>query len=152
MTWTYAGAPGTATADERRDAVRLLLGDTDTNAQQVTDEEIAFGLTQEADDVYRAAASMATALSGKYARMVDTAFEGVRSSYSQRSSQYRLLAVQLRNKAALSGGLGTPAAGGILISVIDAVHDDTDRVPSVFRRGQFRNPPYNTDEELLSNE
>jgi len=53
MTWTYGGAPGTTTSATRRDAVRLLVGDTDTTDQQITDEEIAFGLSQ-ASEIGRA--------------------------------------------------------------------------------------------------
>ena len=55
MTWTYGGAPGTTSSATRRDAVRLLVGDTDTTDQQVSDEEIAqlqaeFGGSVDASD------------------------------------------------------------------------------------------------------
>ena len=38
------------------------------------------------------------------------------------------------------GGFGVEA-GGIEISVVDSVRDDTNRVPPSFRRDRFKNPP-----------
>ena len=143
MTWTYGGAPGTTTSATRRDAVRLLVGDTDTTEQQLTDEEIAFGLLQASDDIYNASALLCRALSGKYARLVDTSVESVSSSYSQRAKQYAELAVRLTKEGKKLGsvGLGVPVAGGMSISEMEGVETDTDRVPSAFRVDQFSNPP-----------
>lgn len=143
MTWTYGGAPGTTSAATRRDAVRFLVGDTDTSDQQVTDEEIAFALSQTADDVYSAGAVICRGISGKYARLVDTSFETVSSSYSQRATHYADLAARLSKEAKRLGsvGLGVPTAGGMSISGMQGVDDDTDRVPPAFRVEQFTNPP-----------
>lgn len=143
MTWTYGGAPGTTTAATRRDAVRLLVGDTDTSDQQVTDEEIAFALSQTSDDLYNAGALICRVLAGKYARLVDTSFETVSSSYSQRATQYAALAVRLSKEGKRIGsvGLGVPVAGGLSISEMEGVESDTDRVQSAFRVDQFSNPP-----------
>lgn len=143
MTWTYGGAPGTTTSATRRDAVRLLVGDTDTTDQQMTDEEIAFALSQASDDIYNASALLCRALSGKYARLVDTSVESVSSSYSQRAKQYAELAVRLTKEGKRMGsvGLGVPVAGGMSISEMEGVENDTDRVPSAFRIEQFSNPP-----------
>jgi hypothetical protein len=143
MTWTYGGAPGTTTSATRRDAVRLLVGDTDTTDQQVTDEEIAFALSQTSDDIYNAGALMCRTIAGKYSRLVDTSIESVSSSYSQRAKQYSELAVRLvkEGKRLGSVGLGVPVAGGMSISEMESVEDDLDRVPSAFRVDQFSNPP-----------
>jgi hypothetical protein len=143
MTWTYGGAPGTTTSATRRDAVRLLVGDTDTTDQQVSDEEIAFALSQTSDDIYNAGALMCRTIAGKYSRLVDTSIESVSSSYSQRAKQYSELAVRLvkEGKRLGSVGLGVPVAGGMSISEMQGVEDDTDRVPSAFRVDQFSNPP-----------
>lgn len=143
MTWTYGGAPGTTTSATRRDAVRLLVGDTDTTDQQMTDEEIAFALSQASEDIYNASALLCRALSGKYARLVDTSVESVSSSYSQRAKQYAELAVRLTKEGKRMGsvGLGVPVAGGMSISEMEGVENDTDRVPSAFRIEQFSNPP-----------
>lgn len=148
MAWTYSSAPGTSTASGRRDAVRMLVGDTDTNDQQIQDEEIAFALDQAGDGVYQAAAIAARAIAGKYARRVDTDFETVSASYSQRQKHYLSLAVKLDRQAILQGGgIGTPVMGGISESEMDSVEDDDDRVESAFRRKQFRNPPEVDDDE-----
>lgn len=143
MTWTYGGAPGTTSAATRRDAVRLLVGDTDTTDQQTSDEEIAFALSQGSDDVYIAGAVICRALSGKFARLVDTSVESVSSSYSQRATQYAELAVRLTkdSKRLGSGGLGVPDAGGMSIADMISVESDPDRVPGAFRIDQFNNPP-----------
>jgi hypothetical protein len=143
MTWTYGGAPGTTTSATRRDAVRLLVGDTDTTDQQVSDEEIAFALSQTSDDIYNAGALMCRTIAGKYSRLVDTSIESVSSSYSQRAKQYSELAVRLvkEGKRLGSVGLGVPVAGGMSISEMESVEDDLDRVPSAFRVDQFSNPP-----------
>jgi len=143
MTWTYGGAPGTTSAATRRDAVRLFVGDTDTTDQQTSDEEIAFALSQASDDVYIAGAVICRALSGKFARLVDTSVESVSSSYSQRATQYAELAVRLTkdSKRLGSGGLGVPDAGGISIADMISVESDPDRVSGAFRIDQFNNPP-----------
>lgn len=143
MTWTYGGAPGTTTSATRRDAVRLLVGDTDTTDQQVSDEEIAFALSQTSDDIYNAGALMCRTIAGKYSRLVDTSVESVSSSYSQRAAQYLELAARLVKEGKRFGsvGLGVPVAGGMSISEMQGVEDDLDRVPSAFRVDQFSNPP-----------
>jgi len=147
LTWTYTDSPGTDTAAERRDAVRLLVGDTDTNDQQVTDESIAFYLSQSGDDVYGAAAASARAIAASYGRRVNTAFEGVRADYGDLQAHYLSLASRLDREAKLKGAaLGQPKAGGISISDMDAADDDDDRPLPRFRRGQFEDPP-DTEEE-----
>lgn len=67
MTWTYTNAPATVP----RDAVRFLSGDTDTGNQQVTDEAIAFLLTEWNDNTYLAAAAVCDAAAGKAAAQAD---------------------------------------------------------------------------------
>ena len=143
MTWTYGGAPGITSAATRRDAVRLLVGDTDTTDQQITDEEITFALSQGSDDVYVAGAVICRALSGKYARLTDSSVESVSASYSQRAAQYAELAVRLTKDSKRLGsvGLGVPEAGGLSIADMISVESDTDRVPNAFRTDQFVNPP-----------
>jgi hypothetical protein len=65
MTFTYVGP---ATAD--RDKVRFLIQDTDSTAPHLTDEEIAWLLTEWAD-VYDAAANAADILAAKYSGKAD---------------------------------------------------------------------------------
>lgn len=152
MAWTYNGTPGTATAAERRDSVRFLVGDTDTTDQQVQDAEITFALSQASNDIYLAASITAEAIAGKYSRLVNSSFEGMRTDYSDLVSQYQSLARKLKQDSKKFGstGIGSPDAGGISISEIDSVEDDSDRPTPAFRRGQFRNPPqYDDDDEYF---
>lgn len=147
MTWTYAGDPGTSTAAERRDAVRLYIGDTDTDNQLVTDEEIAFALSQRSNNLYGASAELFRALASKYARRANTKFEGISVDYAKVAEGYRVQAIRAENEARLNGGLGIPKASGISISDMDAVEDDSDRVEPAFKTGKFRNPPNTADDE-----
>lgn len=141
MAWTYNSTPGTDTAAKRRDAVRLLVGDTNTNDQQLQDAEVEFALSQANDKIYSAAAIAARAIAGKYSRLVDTSFDTVKASYSQRRDQYLAIAEQMEKQARSFGSLGVPAAGGISLSDMDSVEEDPDRPQPAFKRGQHENPP-----------
>lgn len=146
MAWTYDNSPGTDTAAERRDSVRLLIGDTDTNDQQVTDEEIAFFLSQVSNRIYNAAALSCRAISAKYSRLVDTTFDEVSTDYSDRSKHYRELALVLEEQAKKYDGKSLRAfAGGISEAVIEAKDRLEDRPLPAFRRNQFRNLPSEED-------
>lgn len=144
MTWTYTAAPSTSTAEGRRDAVRVLIGDTDTTDQQVSDEIIAFGLSQASDEIYEGSAIIARSLAAKYSRLVDTKIEDVESKFSQRRDFYMSLARDLETQAEKYGNssLGVPVAGGISLSEMEAAREDTDRVPALFKVGQFDNPTF----------
>lgn len=145
MAWTYSNDP----ANVPRDAVRFLVGDTDTSDQKVTDEEISFALLEANEDVYAGAAICARALSAKYARRVDVEFDGVSHKYSQLSKSYMDLARKLENQSKAMGGnsaIGAPLAGGIRISDMESANEDDDRVKPAFNTGQFRNPPGYTDQ------
>lgn len=121
--------------------VRFLVGDTDDQDLQLTNENILFALTQASDDVYRAAAICARALAGKYSRQVDTRFESIASDYSQRAENYYKLARRLEQQAKKYGaGLGI-SAGGLTYSEIEAADENPDRVKPKFRQDQFANPP-----------
>lgn len=139
MAWTYTNDP----ANVPRDAVRLLVGDTDTDDQKVTDEAIAFFLDQAGDDTYLAAALSARSIAASYAVEVDTKFESVSSDYSQLSENYYKLATKLeaQSKKFGSRGLGLPAAGGLTYSDIRANDQNDDRVQPKFKQDQFANPP-----------
>jgi len=148
MAWTYTNDP----ANVPRDAVRLLVGDTDTTDQKITDEAIAFFLAQAGDDTYGAAALSARSIAAKFAVEVDTKFETVSSNSSQLSENYYALAKRLeqQSKKFGSAGLGIPLAGGISNSDMQSVNQDTDRVMPKFNRDQFAwpNPNYSGDDAL----
>lgn len=136
MTWTYGGNPGTSTPEQRRDAVRHLVGDVETTDQQVSDEGIAFALSEAGDDVYRASASICYSIAAKYSRLVDTDVDsgGMKASYSQRREAYTALATRLEKQAKKFGktGLGVPRVGGISRGVMEQIDSDEDRFGSVF--------------------
>jgi len=141
--WTYdASSLGTSTASERLNSVRFLCGDTDTNDQLVQDEEIQFSLSQTGDNVYYAASFIAETLAAKYSRRVDTKLDGALSAeYSQLAQQYRLLAVGLKQQGQRYSGTALGVSyGGLRITDIDTVRDDTNRVTPSFRIDRFRYP------------
>lgn len=94
MTWSYSGDPSTS----NKDMVRFLIGDTDTNDQLVSDEEIAAILAVTAN-IKRAAARILRSLAAKFARDVDIAGEGLRESGSQRAQAFRDMADELDEEA-----------------------------------------------------
>lgn len=131
MTWTYDGTPGSSD----RDAVRFLIGDTDTNDQLVTDEEIAWLLTSEANVYLAAAAACNAIISGQ--RLTDKQIDGLRVSGNQRIQAYRALAADMRARSMTTA---QPFGGGISISDKIARDDDTDVRTPAFSLGQFDNP------------
>lgn len=142
MAWTYEGNPGTADADQRRDSVRYLTGDTDVNDQLITDQEIAFLLDQTSNSVFKAASLAAETIAAKFSRLVNFSFDSVSTDYSDLAEGYRSLSVRLDQKArSVGGGLGTPSAGGISVDQMDDIRSDEDRPLPAFRRRMFSNPP-----------
>lgn len=132
MTWTYGGDPSA----NSRDAVRFLIGDTDTTDQQISDEEIAYLLSTEGSDVNRAAARAVRSIMAKYARLVDKSVGDLRVSYSQRLAAYKELASELEDRATRRAGAAV-FAGGISQSQKDTIYEDSDRVGPYFYREQF---------------
>ncbi len=152
MTFTYSQNPGNSTAQQRKDAVRILVGDTDENDQQIQDEEIVFALSQTSNNVYSAGALVCRLIAAKYARLVDTTVDetGIRARYDQRQKSYRDLAKELDSQArtlGTSGGLGIPVAGGITYDDVRSVVDDNNRVQPVFRVTNIPETRLDTDQE-----
>jgi hypothetical protein len=149
MAWSYDETDlGTGTASGRLNSVRLLLGDTDTNDQQVKNEEISFALGQTNNNIYYAAAWCARTIASQYARKVNTSLDGALSAdYSDLSKQYSSLAENLEYQGKKTSAVIGIKAGGISKTSVDAVRSNTDRIKPSFRRDGFRNPPsYSGDE------
>lgn len=142
MAWSYdATTLGTSTAAERLNSVRLLVGDTNTNDQQLQDEEITFALAQSGDNIYTSGVWAANAIASKYSRRVTTEIDGaIRAEYSDLAKNYRTLATQLREdgRRYSAGALGVEA-GGISISSINTNRDNTDRPQPFSRMDRFDN-------------
>lgn len=130
MTWTYSGDPSSSD----RDAVRFLVGDTDTNDQLVQNEEITWALTQ--GGVYNAASRVARAIAAKFSRKVDfEVSKDLKVFYSKQADLYNSLADNLQEQA--SRFVPLPFAGGISVSNKESYEADTDRVKPSFHRSDF---------------
>jgi len=90
MTWTYNSSVSTD-----RDKIRLLIGDTDTNDQLLSDEEISFVIAEQ-PNVYYAAAQCCETIAGKFGRDVSTTLEGLSIAKRQRFENYLNMAETLR--------------------------------------------------------
>jgi len=133
MTWTYAGAPGTATTANRRDAVRLLLKDNSTARELLQDEEIKFYLTQNGNNLYRAAADAARSLASREAKsksVGDLSISGL-------GDTWLTLAADFERRA---DSQATPYAGGISVADKNTYEQDTDRVVPAFSRNLHNTP------------
>jgi hypothetical protein len=149
MAWSYDPTDlDTNTASGRLNTVRLLVGDTETLDQQVQNEEITFGLSENGDNIYYAGAWIARAIASKYSRKVNTSLDGaLKADYSDLAKQYKVLADDLEYQGKTSGAVIGVLAGGITKSGVEAVRANTNRIEGSFRRDRFKNPPsYQTPE------
>ena len=149
MAWSYDPTDlDTSTASGRLNIVRLLVGDTDTVDQQVQNEEITFGLSENGNNIYLSASWIARAISSKYSRLVTTSLSGALSSdYSDLAKQYQTLADQLEYQGKTNGASVGILAGGITKTQVEGVRANTNRIEGSFRRDRFKNPPsYQTPE------
>ena len=141
MTWTYTNSPATI----ERDEVRLLVGDTDSNDPQLTDEEVAYFISEEGS-VGGAALAAVRALIAKFARLVNKSVGDLSLGYGQRLANYEVLETRLLRRANLR--LTGPVATGLSVAAKEAVDADTDRVQPAFKRDQFSD--LEIDDERLS--
>lgn len=108
MTWSYNGDPSASP----KDAVRFLLGDTDsTDELTLSDEEIAYLLSTWDNDSYFAAAAGAEQLAGQYAREVSYASDGVNYSGDELQQKFIQLAQRLRWQRKRMGQSAVPYDG-----------------------------------------
>ena len=153
MAWSYDPTDlDTTTASGRLNTVRLLVGDTETIDQQVQDEEVAFALSENSNNIYYSGSWIAKVIASKYSRKVNTELDGaLKADYSDLSKQYMSLADSLEYQGKTSGsgssvGIGV-LAGGITKTSIETARANTDRIEGSFRRDRFKNPPsYQTPE------
>lgn len=126
MTWTYDASPLTSNLD----AVRFLVGDTDSSDQQLQDEEITYLLTVEGGVRY-SAYKAAKALAARYTRKVDRNVGDLRISFSQKARQYHDLAAALKTDMASHVA---PLVLALSVSAKDAVGLNSDNVQPFFSR------------------
>tara|TARA_A100001391_G_scaffold70347_3_gene44940 strand:- start:1682 stop:2125 length:444 start_codon:yes stop_codon:yes gene_type:complete len=143
MTWTYSGDP----ANNDRDKVRFLVFDTDTNEQLLSDEEIAW-LLSEQTNVYLAAANAAEVIAAKFAKDISRSVVGISATPGGRAEFYLELAEKLRNQIGTTNKRAEVFAGGLTISGKESLDGDTDAVQPGFKIGDFDwNGPYDSADE-----
>ncbi len=131
----YGGDPGTGTAAQRRDAVRLNVGDTETGAnadELLTDAEYDFLLLQEGDALLPASVDAANAIAAKFMKQARVAHGPSSVDPTKRADDYFELADKLSQQI---GQSATIDAGGISRSDKESTDLDTDRVDPAFRIG-----------------
>lgn len=131
----YGGAPTAGSTDE----LRLLVGDTDTTDEQLSDAEYSYILTNFGSGQL-GAAQAARMLAAKYARLRDVSVGDVSESASQMFEHYRALADQLDTKTA---SLALPTFGGVDVAAVEQANADASQVQPAFKRDQFNNPRAN---------
>lgn len=119
----------------RRDAVRLLIKDTQSSRPRLQDEEIKFFLDQTGNNLYRAASRACLALADAMA--VSKSVGDLSISSGEQSDTFRVLATEYN---ALADRLVNPFAGGLSIGGKQRVEADTDRVVPAFTKTLFDNP------------
>jgi len=146
VTWTYT-APGYTTAAELRDAVRLRIGDVDTNDKQLSDEEIVHiigsGTTGSEADVLGWSIKCARLLVARFSRQVSTTRDGLSISLSDRAKAYQALLDSLVAEEAgivESDDAAIVWAGGQSVSEKNAAAADSDAVQPTFSVGMDDNP------------
>lgn len=142
--WTYQNAPSTTTTGGRRDAVRLLVKDNSTlRGTLLQDEEIAFFLSLNGNNVLRGAAYACRALAAREAqakRVGDLSIQGLGENYLKLAAQYE-------SQADMQA---TPYAGGIGVFDHLSRELDTDRLAPVFSKAMIQNPNVNTPGSTIS--
>lgn len=132
MAFTYGSDP----ANSNRDAVRLLIGDTDSGDALLQDSEVdyflgLFGTTGD-ERVRPAAIRACEAIAGKFARQTDTTNQGLSVAASKRMQHYQSLAADLRAQQSTEA---TVFLGGSSFSESEKLDDNADLIPPSFRRG-----------------
>jgi hypothetical protein len=129
MTWSFDDS---ALASSKKDQVRLMIGDTDTTDQLVSNEAIVFYLSERGDSVSLAAADCCDIIAAKFSREVDTKNGALSVSASQRAAAYRKLSEDLRAQGA---ELCDVFFGGQSIDGKIDLETDTDAIQPRFARG-----------------
>lgn len=133
MGWSYTGDPLSSPID----AIRFLIGDTDSTEPQLQDEEIAFLVTtwRNKGTMYWAASQAAETIAAKYTREIALSSDSQTLDLSQLSQKYMTLAEQLRSKhwQLLAGG--NVDVGGIT----PGQQPDPSVLPTAFGRGMHDN-------------
>jgi hypothetical protein len=132
MTWSYTGDP----SDSTKDAVRFLVGDTDTNDQLISDEEISY-LASEHGSINRTASEAARAIAAKFARNMSRSIGGLQADFAAKYRQYLELADSLLTKEETDPV--SPFISGYKKDQKQGREDDTNREKIFGRKGGMDN-------------
>jgi hypothetical protein len=141
MTWTYGGDPSA----NAKDAIRFLIGDTDTTDQLLSNEEIlwvnteASGTTTGTNALYDAAYRCCLTIASKLARLADKQIGDLNVKLSQKAQGYLAQAAQFNAMSKTLNFVPIPYAGGISISDKEIDQDNSDVFRGWFASGQFQN-------------
>jgi hypothetical protein len=116
------------------DAVRFLIGDTNTDDAQLQDAEIAWLLAQASASVYQAAIAACRALAFKYSRLVSSSVGDTSIQAGDLSQKYMDLIPVLEAQSALTSPIGAPFTGGVSRTDVYLREDDTDRIEPFIAR------------------
>ena len=131
-TWTFDWTD----IDDDLAKVRVLIGDTNTDRQLLSDEAINYFGTQ-AGNNFGTAAIACDAIAASFAGDSDKEVGDLKLSLSQKSIAYEKRAKGFRKQSIKLVG---PVAGGVSIAAKKTQTSDTDRVKPGIRKGQFDNP------------
>lgn len=116
----------------------MILGDTDSSAPLISDEEITFALTQEMNN-WGAAARCCEAISRNFLRKADVRIGrgGTTLTYSTAAKQYADMAADLRKRA---NAMNVPWAGGRAVQDKLDLASDASLVQPIFSKGLMSSP------------
>ena len=137
--WTY-NAENLTTDDEdgRKNIVRLLTGDTDSNDPQLQDEEILFALSSNKDNPNVAAIFAINAIISKYARLVNIELdEAIREDYSDLIDNYKGLLSGLEKKVRFSNNSIRLYATGLTLTDFEEARSDPNRIKPGIEQGKW---------------
>ena len=139
-TWTFDWTD----IDTNLAKVRVLIGDTVSGRQLLSDESIDWMDTQ-AGNVFGTAAMACEAIAARFAGDADKVVGDLEVRLSQKALAYEKRAKGFRKQAIKLVG---PVAGGVSKTAKQTQKDDTDRVKPFLGRGQFGHPGTNQDAKL----
>lgn len=131
----------------RRTTIRFLIGDTDTNDQLISNEEIAYIVTQQGS-VNRSASECCRAIAAKFARNMSRSIGGLQADFAAKHRQYLAMADNLLTKEETSPV--SPFVSGYEIDKKQAREDDTNREKIFGRKGVMDNRRAASQDEVYN--
>lgn len=136
MTFSYT-SPGNSLSDE----VRYRTGDTIEALALLSDEEIAWELSEAGNDPLQASLASIDKMLGLLARDTLTSADGISRDLGERRKAVEATRAQLIKRTTLAGGV--PWAGGASVSERTTRRADTSLIPPDFYRGRDDHPEAN---------